>query len=151
MLSSFFRTALDEFLADGENRTLTLQLTNQSPMAVDDVATVEEFFSVAMTVLENDRDPDGEFGAGAVSIINQPQHGTVAIDATTGIVTYTPDDFFIGADAFTYVATDADGVVSNEATVRIAVTPAPRFPFEVISRAEPISDTPVGANSRRVC
>ncbi len=134
---------LDEFLDVGERRELIFEVVNQEPFAFDDAAETVEFAAVAIPVIDNDNDPDGAFGANSVTIANNPQYGAVAVDAETGVVTYTPDHFFVGTDTFTYTVTDADGAVSNEATVTIEVTSAPRFPFELVSRAEPtlISET----------
>ena len=49
-----------------------------------------------------------------------PADGTVAVDPTTGVITYTPFKGFIGSDSFTYTATDADGA-SATATVDVNV------------------------------
>ncbi len=35
-----------------------------------------------------------------------PEHGTVAVDNTTGTFTYTPDEYFTGTDTFSFVASD---------------------------------------------
>jgi len=36
---------------------------------------------------------------------------------------YTPDEFYMGEDSFTYVAIDQSGAVSNTGTVNITVAP----------------------------
>jgi VCBS repeat-containing protein len=45
----------------------------------------------------------------------------VDIDPITGIITYTPDTDYTGPDSFTYTVNDDGGLISNEATVDIAV------------------------------
>lgn len=39
----------------------------------------------------------------------KPQHGTVNLDASTGIYTYTPDNGYTGSDSFTYTAASSNG------------------------------------------
>ncbi len=67
-------------------------------------------------------------------VVGEPAHGTVALAPGGGLradATYTPAAGFAGEDAFTYVATDARGLTSSPATVRVSVaapaagTPAP--------------------------
>jgi hypothetical protein len=60
-----------------------------------------------------------------VTIITPPQHGTVTIDPTTGIATYTPTPGYVGTDTFTYTVSDANGGTSNIATATITVNKAP--------------------------
>jgi hypothetical protein len=62
---------------------------------------------------------------------NAPIHGTATASGAT--ILYTPDTGYIGADSFTYTATNAAGT-SAPATVSITVT----------STAETITFTPDG-------
>ena len=58
-----------------------------------------------------------------------PSHGTVAItDAATGAFTYTPAAGYVGADSFTFKATDSYGSVSNTATEGITVNALTALP-----------------------
>ncbi len=117
---SFVYTIDDE---RGATATATVTITvnavvvNQAPLAVNDVAVTDQDLSVAIDVLANDGDPDGDlltFGA-----IVQPASGTVAINNVGGL-NYTPAVGFSGVDAFTYEAADPDGAVST-ATVSVTV------------------------------
>ncbi|MEA2247881.1 MAG: lysyl oxidase-like protein 1 [Solirubrobacteraceae bacterium] len=57
-------------------------------------------------------------------VVEEPAHGTVALAPGGGLradATYTPAAGFAGEDAFTYVATDARGLSSSPATVRVSV------------------------------
>ena len=58
----------------------------------------------------------------------EPAHGTVALapgaDGLHAAATYTPAAGFAGEDSFTYVATDARGLTSKPATVRVDVPAA---------------------------
>src|SRR5215210_1032416 len=59
-------------------------------------------------------------------VAGEPAHGTVALAPDGGLragATYTPAPGFTGDDAFTYVATDARGLTSSPATVRLTVAP----------------------------
>lgn len=67
-------------------------------------------------LLENDYDVDGD--ELTHSIASDPEHGSIEIDEE-GNLTYTPDEDFVGEDAFTYEV--SDGLESTVATVAILV------------------------------
>lgn len=50
-------------------------------------------------------DADGDAGAATFAIARAPEHGTAEVDAD-GVVTYTPEDGFVGEDSFTLAVTD---------------------------------------------
>lgn len=54
------------------------------------------------------------------SQFTEPNHGTVAIDVSTGAFTYTPDKDYYGADAFAFRATDGH-LISEPAFVSIQI------------------------------
>ncbi|MFO7899372.1 MAG: Ig-like domain-containing protein, partial [Planctomycetota bacterium] len=91
------------------------------PTAVDDDAVTYEGVPVAVDVLANDEDLDGALDATTVVVTSGPSNGEAEVEASTGVVTYTPTPGFAGDDAFTYTVHDADGLVSNEATVAVSV------------------------------
>ncbi|WP_027330129.1 tandem-95 repeat protein [Marinimicrobium agarilyticum] len=94
---------------------------NDTPTALDDSASVDEDNPVDVDVTANDSDVDGTVNATTVQVLDDVANGTLSVDATTGVVTYTPDENFNGTDTFTYVVQDdADGT-SNEATVTLTV------------------------------
>jgi hypothetical protein len=70
-------------------------------------------------------DPDGN--PLTLSIVDGPDHGTLgAIDQGLDVVTYTPDQDYVGPDTFTFKA--SDGMVGGEsapATVTLDVSEAP--------------------------
>ncbi len=109
--------------------TLTVNPVNDIPEAVNDEYTTEEDTPLTIAapgVLGNDTDADGD--SLSISIINQPQYGTVTLNAD-GSFTYTPNADYNGVDGFSYVA--SDGSESSEAaSVTIVVNP--------------VSDAPVG-------
>jgi hypothetical protein len=55
-----------------------------------------------------------------LSVVTPPTHGQ--IDLIGGVPQYTPNLHYVGADSFTYKATDSTAQVSSPATVTITVT-----------------------------
>ncbi|MEZ5408932.1 MAG: Ig-like domain-containing protein [Acidimicrobiales bacterium] len=80
--------------------------TNHTPVAVDDSATTAHNTAVAIDVVDNDTDADGNLADTTVTITSQPGHGTVTV-APNGIVTYTPANGYSGTDTFTYQVCDS--------------------------------------------
>jgi len=102
---------------------VTINRTNCPPVANDDSVTVNEdkrLVVAAPGVLANDHDPDGD-PLTAVLVI-RPSRGTLTLNADGSFV-YKPALNYHGPDRFTYKAKDADGVLSNLATVNITVLP----------------------------
>jgi CshA-type fibril repeat protein/VCBS repeat-containing protein len=117
--------------ANGDTSTATVNLTvnptNDVPVAVDDIKTLAEDSSAIINVMAND-DAGGDGGM-SLDSITQPEHGTVVINAD-GTVTYTPDANYNGTDSFTYTISDIDGDTST-ATVNLTVDPANDDPVAV--------------------
>jgi outer membrane protein OmpA-like peptidoglycan-associated protein len=91
-------------------------LVNRPPVAVDDVASVPRNSpGVAIQVLANDSDPDGD--ALTIVAVGAPSNGSATITGST--VTYVPRAGFVGSDGFSY--TISDGALTASATVRITV------------------------------
>lgn len=106
----------------GASSTLSITVipavpVNQAPVANNDVATVNEGDSVAVSVRANDTDADGD--SLLVTSISQGANGAVAIDAITGDPFYTPNSGFVGTDQFTYSINDGHG---GTATATVTVT-----------------------------
>jgi hypothetical protein len=78
-------------------------------------------------VVNNDRDVDGIIDPNSVTIVagSGPTHGTWTM--ANGVVTYTPNANFSGADSFQYTVKDNDGFVSQPATVSITVQEVPDY------------------------
>ncbi|MCB9571896.1 MAG: tandem-95 repeat protein [Kofleriaceae bacterium] len=113
---------------DASTATVTIDVTpvDDTPVAVDDAATVAEDGAVTVAVLDND---SGLGDAPVTVTTTDPAHGTVVVNAD-GTVTYTPDADYHGPDAFDYTVTDADGQAST-ATVTIDVTSVNDAPVAV--------------------
>ena len=57
-------------------------------------------------ILANDFDTDGSLLPATVTVLNNPDHGTISnINPSTGAVTYAPNSNFHGTDNFTYSVT----------------------------------------------
>ncbi len=95
-----------------------------APVATDDTASTVKDLSKAISVLSNDTDADGTLDLASITIVDAPQHGTVTINTTTGVITYKPTSGYVGTDTFTYTVKDDAGNVSNVATVTLDVTGA---------------------------
>ncbi|MEP2310277.1 MAG: Ig-like domain-containing protein [Rhodopirellula bahusiensis] len=107
------------------NVTLTIQGRNDAPVAVDDRVFIE---SVGTTVLDQMRDPlfndsdiDGTLDRSSLTIVVEPQFGTLSDD--NGVLTYLPGPDFAGVDTFTYTIADDLGQASAQASVELQGRP----------------------------
>jgi VCBS repeat-containing protein len=120
-----FRYQVHDGVANSNVATVTLHVMpvaqNVQPTSADDSFTVAsgETLSVASPgVLANDADADGVSLTAAV--VTGPAHGTLTLNGD-GSFDYTPEAGYVGADAFTYQASDGANL-GNVATVTIDVT-----------------------------
>jgi hypothetical protein len=100
--------------------TITVNPTNDPPVATDDATTTPADTPVTINVLSNDSDVDGD--PLTVSIETQPTNGSAAVNKD-GTITYTPGSGFSGTDTFTYTANDGNGG-TDTATVTVDVKAA---------------------------
>ncbi len=100
--------------------TVTVNVINRPPTAVDDTATTNVATPVIVAVLANDTDPDGQ--ALSVTSVTVPSIGTAVINPD-GTVSYTPPALFVGTATFQY--TISDGFDSATATVTVNVINRP--------------------------
>ncbi|MEM9063562.1 MAG: calcium-binding protein, partial [Pseudomonadota bacterium] len=99
------------------NVSITVDLVNQPPQAVDDAATTVLDTPVTIDVLANDTDLESDpFDLLSVST---PDNGTAVIQ--NGEILYTPTTGFFGFDGFSYTITDSQGN-SSSADVSLTVT-----------------------------
>lgn len=118
---SFSYSVNDDDGATSNTATVSITVTevNDAPVAANDSATTDEDNSVEINVVSNDSDSDGTIDADTVTIVSSPSNGSTSI--ASGIVTYSPNTNFNGADSFTYTVNDDKGGTSNTATVSINV------------------------------
>jgi hypothetical protein len=66
-----------------------------------------------------------------ITLVNNPSHGTVAFNATTGVATYTPTTGYTGADNFTFVFNQGGNSVTKKVCINVAagVTTVNLFTF----------------------
>jgi large repetitive protein len=101
--------------------TITVLPENDPPATQDDAATTPFNTAIAIAVLANDTDSEGD--ALTAVVRTGPAHGT-AVAQADGSVLYTPNAGFRGTDSFEYSA--FDGVtLSIRTPVSITVEPPP--------------------------
>lgn len=89
---------------------------NAAPQAVDDQAALGSLAPLAIPVLANDSDPDGD--ALQIVAFEQGSKGSVSLDAS-GALLYTPARSFKSSDQFRY--TVSDGRLTATATVSVSL------------------------------
>lgn len=94
-------------------------IPNAGPTALDISKSVSENGSVNIGI--NASDADGSIDFTSVAITSGPNHGTVSVDAITGVITFIPTTNFYGSDEIRYTVADNEGAASNEAVISITV------------------------------
>ncbi|MDA1053137.1 MAG: Ig-like domain-containing protein [Planctomycetota bacterium] len=121
--------------------------TNSAPNANGDAFTVAENGVLTVTaaagVLSNDTDVDGDSLTAVV--LSQPGNGTLS-SSGDGSFTYTPASGFVGADTFTYQASDGTAL-SNTATVTITVSAVDSTPVAVADSYSVDQNATLGVSS----
>ena len=128
---------------------LIVNSVNKLPIAIDDSAIVNQDSVVAIDVLSNDSDPDGN--PLTLSIATNPLHGKALVKngisgtAIGGSIVYTPDPKFSGKDALTYQISDGQGGTAT-ANVNLTVNPTinPAI-VPLLLNGTPNADTLMGA------
>jgi hypothetical protein len=92
------------------------------PVANPDSAGTEAGQPVTIPVLSVDASVAAPLNPATVAVTSAPAHGATSINPSTGSITYTSVQGFSGTDTFTYTVEDANGVVSNPATVSVVVS-----------------------------
>jgi gliding motility-associated-like protein len=101
---------------------------NIPPIANDDVASTNEDTPVVINVPSNDTDSNG-LNFSSVVIVTAPVNGIVAVNSSTGNITYTPNPNYSGSDSFVYTICDNGvPVLCDQATVTITVNPSNDIP-----------------------
>ncbi len=113
-------------------------LPPSAPIAVYDARTPAECGPVVIDVADNDLDVNNDLDLDSVVITQNPAHGTVVV-LGGGLVEYTADYGWVGADTFNYTISDVTGLVSNIATVQVDNPGDNQLP-EAIYDAEQMSE-----------
>ena len=93
-----------------EVRIVPADEVNRPPIARTDLARTRSGVPVAIEVVANDTDPDGDIIA--VENVRSPADAAAPPASTAGAVVYTPSDTFTGTDRFTYALVDANGEIA---------------------------------------
>ncbi|MGB1316211.1 MAG: Ig-like domain-containing protein, partial [Chitinophagales bacterium] len=95
-------------LCDSAWVIVTVNPVNDLPVAINDYAITYENIPALIDVLANDYDidPFGGINATSLMILVAPSNGTYVVNATTGQITYTPNNNYIGLDSFSYIICD---------------------------------------------
>ena len=124
----FTYSASDGTASDPATLTITLNGSNDAPVANDDGASTSEDSSVSGNVLANDSDPDGEPLTVTNPGVYVGAYGTLTLNSD-GSYTYAPgaaaqglDSGETAQDVFAYAA--SDGTASDGATLTITVNGA---------------------------
>ncbi|WP_048753330.1 cadherin-like domain-containing protein, partial [Crocosphaera watsonii] len=130
---SFTYTVEDEegLVSNEATVNITVNAVNDKPVANNDTVETDEEIAVTINILDNDNDIDSNINPESIVITTQPTNGTLEVN-NDGTVTYSPNNNYNGEDSFTYTIEDAEGLMSNEATVNIIVNA--------------VNDAPVGVN-----
>ena len=129
---------------DGHGGTATASVAiavtpvNDAPVAAADAATTAEDTPVAINVLSNDVDVDGDLLA--IAAVGPAAHGTAVLNPNETI-TYTPAANYNGLDSFSYTITDGHGGLAS-AVVSITVTAVDDAPVAGDDSYSTNEDTP---------
>ena len=115
-----------------DTATVTIEVSNAAPVAIDDLISGLPDKPVTIPVLENDFDPNPNDKVSVVPDSLTPPvdadgkpHGSVKV-GDDGVVTYTPPAGFAGTVTFQYAVTDGDPQTPNDtATVTVTIPNAP--------------------------
>jgi hypothetical protein len=133
---AFAYTISDGLSTSSANVILVVNPVNDAPVAHNDGATTTAGTPVAIEVLANDIDPDGD--GLTITGSTQPANGSVSIRGAS--VDYTPNGGFIGTDGFQYTVGDGAG---GTATATVAVT----VEYEVIVPEAPANISAVDSGT----
>jgi len=123
---AFAYTVSDGSATDTGNVTVSIDRSNQAPVAGDDTATVLEDSSGSIDVLANDSDPNAgdtititEINGQAVADGESVVLGDVLLTLNAGQIDVTPDTGFFGDVSFSYTITD--GEFSDQGNVDLTI------------------------------
>ena len=112
-----FQYTVDDGNGGQATATVSVEVLNNAPVAVDDTAIAVGSEQLIIDILSNDSDSDGN--SLTTESVSHPTNGIVVINPD-GSVTYQANEDFVGTDTFTYVVADEDGTTAS-ATVTVTV------------------------------
>ena len=123
---------------------VTVSNYNDTPVAVDDSATIDEDTNATIDLVANDTDRDFNINAASLLITQAPQHGSVELN-TSGVATYIPEANYYGEDSFSYKVYDDTSLVSNEANVTLTINAVNDTPVTTSGVLQTDEDTNLNA------
>gem|GEM_PF-1268054 len=122
------------------------------PLAVDDIATINEDATVYFSVVANDNFGSDGASSTDITVATNPTNGTASVNdngtannPTDDYITYTPNANFNGTDVFTYTIMDATGDAST-ATVNVTINAVNDLPLAVNDNANVNEDASASIN-----
>ena len=101
--------------------TVSVDSVDDMPYAMDDSGELSEDGSLALNVLENDSDVEGD--AFFISVVSDPPHGSAVISTGLDQITYTPNANYFGSDSFSYTIQETENAAATAtATVTLTIT-----------------------------
>jgi hypothetical protein len=108
--------------------------SNQAPVAINQNVEVLADSAVNLVLTASDYDNP----VLTYSIVNAPAHGILnGLNATTGTLAYTPTTGYIGADSFTFLASDGNLSATGTVSLSVAVQSGASLYFDFGSAAYP--------------
>ncbi len=138
------------FPALSDTAYVYIKVARRHPLAINDTVSTSEDVAIDINLLQNDQDID--IDPTSVTIGTPPAHGTITLNQTTGIVTYSPDNDYFGltedgnGDGFTYTVKDKTGLSSDIANVIIDILTVPDPPVTSDVIRSTAEDVPVSIN-----
>ena len=104
---SFAYTISDNLGQASAQATVNI-MPDPRPQTGADVGGGQAITGINIDVLSNDVPVNGQLDPSTLTVVDQPEHGTVAIESD-GTISYVPDAGFIGTDSFSYTIADTRG------------------------------------------
>ncbi len=98
---------------------------NVGPVTLPYAFTTYKGVGFTFNPLVSDSDLTGTLLPSSVQVSATNHGGTLSVDSTSGLVTYTPAASFVGTETFTYTVADSNGTRSAATTVTVNVLAAP--------------------------
>ncbi|TLX70857.1 tandem-95 repeat protein, partial [Labilibacter sediminis] len=131
--------------AESNISSVTINVTNEAPNAMDDEIVLNEDESVVYNIITNDTDPQNNIDLTTLIIVSNPLNGEATIDTSNGELNYTPFANYNGTDRLIYRISDELGY-SDQANVEITITPVNDIPVAVADEAEVLEDESIAIN-----
>ena len=124
--TDIFTYKLYDVITGKESNPITVTV-HVKPVGSPDTYTTPLNTPIAVNVKDNDVSKNGT----TVIRDTDPSNGTISIDPATNIVTYIPNNNFVGSDSFTYKLRTSDGLESDPINVTINVLPSNLTPAKI--------------------